>query len=128
MATGYHLEVGYLSGYSTKHNGDSAWDELKRVVIAVADNPLAIYAEARNFNAPDVCPCGCGATLMEHCEVYREQGFGSNGVFAINEDERYVILIASGSREMKEHTRRAFCRLVLYQMHKQGIEVSLHVG
>jgi len=127
MSTTYIIQIGYLSGASTQISHDEAWKILKEYTARLSRQPQIIHDEAVKFGAPETCPCGCGATLMEHCEIYGEDH--NPGIPLIIDDQRQqIVQLASGSRTMKEHVRRAFCRLLIYEMHRHGIEVNLTVG
>lgn len=127
MSTGYTIEIGYISGYSWNGNREDAWLLLAGAASIIAKHPQFIEEEALRFGAPKVCPCGCGATLKEHCEVYQHEYITDGGPLLIDHEKQVIFQMASGNREMKEHVRRAFCRLILYEMHKLGIEVNIIV-
>lgn len=47
------------------------------------------------------------------------------------EERRYISMLASGgspSRELKEKSRRAFCRLVTKEMHQKGMNINIKVA
>ena len=123
MATGWSLSIGYNSGYSYNGDDQEAWDELVRVTKKLCEHPERIEAEAYAYGAPLADPNG--ETLFSYCERYREQ---QGGTITINQDQRVIHQIASGDRAMKEYVRRAFCRLILQDMHRLNIEVNLIVA
>jgi hypothetical protein len=123
MSTGYTLTIGYLSGHSTKLDKDEAWQELVRCVEQLRVQPERIVQEARRLNAPETCEEGC-CTLLDMAQAYQHD----DGTLVLNHQEHYILQLASGDRMLKEHVRRAFCRLVIEEMHRQGIEVCLQVS
>jgi hypothetical protein len=131
MATSYYLSVGYLSGYSFQGGPDAAWEVLKWIVERLRHEPSKLVAEARRLGAPERCARGC-CDLRELAERY---GAGEDltltVVERVDEDDapvRYIRQVASGDRMLKEHVRRAFCRLVIEEAHREGIEVDLTVS
>lgn len=128
MATGYTIEIGYISGYSFRGDTQEAWNLLAGAASVIARHPHLIEEEALRFGAPKVCPCGCGATLREHAEIYQKEFIIEGGPLLIDYEKKVVFQSASGQREMKEHVRRAFIRCVMYEMHKLGIEISVIVS
>jgi hypothetical protein len=127
--TYYIIGVGYNSGSSCKeyHNNEKAWELLKSVVIEICNNPEKITEEAHKFNAPETCQHGptC-CTLAGHAERYKLPW--KDLTIRFDEENQTVVQLASGDREVKEHIRRAFCRLVLYAMHKHNVEINITVG
>ena len=120
--TGYSFSIGYLSGYGYKGSTDDAWQELVIVVEALKKRPERIVAEAQRLNAPEHCEEGC-CTLMTLAMSYQCH----DATLVIHHEERTIDQYASGDRMLKEHVRRAFCRLVIEDMHRLGIEVNLKV-
>lgn len=126
MATGYTLELGYQSGYSSHAD---AWEALKAYALYLCDHPAEIYDEARKFGAPDALD---GERLMDYAARYH----GAVDLTLVIQDPEgdekgHVYQCASGgapARVLKEHLRRAFCRLVIAEMHRKGIEVNLTVS
>jgi hypothetical protein len=128
--TGYYIEIGYLSGYSWRGTPEAAWDELKASVVYRCDHPEHIVAEAVRLGAVE------NDDLREHAEEYRGR---RDLTLKIVEQPRtlaeeqegfepYIQQFASGDRVTKEIVRRAFCRLVIEDMHRLGIEVNLKVA
>ena len=126
MGTAYTITIGYLSGYSYGGDKDDAWDELVQCVEALREQPERLVAEARRLNAPETCNYGC-CTLENVAETYRA-AFTHGNPLTINYDQRYIMQMATGDRAQKEHVRRAFCRLLIEEMHRKGIEVCLTVS
>jgi hypothetical protein len=128
--TGYYLSSGYNSGYSVREGAPvDGWEKLKEIALRLCSQPEKIVDEAIKFGAPPICEDGC-CTLLDYAMRYQPQ---DDGTFKIHEsenddDEAYIAMHASGDRELKEHIRRAFCRLVIYEMHKLGLEVNLSVA
>jgi hypothetical protein len=97
--------------------------KLVRCVEQLRVQPERIVQEARRLNAPETCEEGC-CTLLDMAQAYQSD----DGTLVINHQEHYILQLASGDRMLKEHVRRAFCRLVIEDMHRQGIEVCLQVS
>lgn len=126
MSTTYIISIGYNSGFSCKHDDsikDKSWELLKSVVNKICSDPNSIVEEARRFNAPEEEIDEC---TLENCAARYELPWNDMTIY-FNEEEKLVVQCAAGSREIKEHIRRAFCRLVLQEMHKHNIEINLTV-
>lgn len=129
--TGYHITIGYLSGYDK----DEAWGVLKRTVARVCANPELIAAEAHELAMPL-------EVAREYAESYRsfsaDTGRTEDSTLTIKEkdpkdsdSEPQVMQLASGggsSRAIKEAMRRAVCRIVMREMHGLGIEININVA
>jgi hypothetical protein len=124
MGTGYSITLGYQSGYSTCLDQDEAWQALVDCVQALRLQPERIVKEAQRLGAPAACEDHC-CTLQQMAEAYSSN---DDATLRINQRERYIYQLATGDRTLKEHVRRAFCRLVIEEMHRQGIEVCLEVA
>lgn len=132
--TSYVLTPGYNSGSSGSFAGpDEQWAALKRVAAAVRADPDALAREARRFGCPEACEDGC-CTLAEFVDVYRPKEnvpLVVDYTLQVDDKNREVRQYASGggaSRTIKEHLRRAFCRLVIARCHAVGLEINLRVG
>lgn len=129
MGVGYHIRLGY-NGRTDWHS-DDAWKELKNFALKLAKQPEVIAEEAKKFNAPENCCDECETTLIDVCKTY-DKSYG-NPLTIIDkldnegDPDKQVMQMATGGCLLKDHTRRAFCRLIINEMHKQGIEVSLTV-
>lgn len=125
--TGYYIESGYQSGCSR----EEAWEEIKRITNYLCEHPSLIAEEALNFRAPAIAD---DETILEFALKYKERTDLTIRIIedeVDGEDRRHVVQYASGggqSRVMKEHLRRAFCRLVLTEMHRRGMEVNITVA
>lgn len=129
--TGYHISIGYLSG----GDKDEAWATLKEVVAKLCAEPAAVAMEALKYGMPP-------DRVREYAEPYRSfsaaTGRTEDSTLVIKEadpddPESYhqVMQLAGGggeSRGLKEATRRAFCRLVLKEMHKREYEININVS
>ncbi len=130
MSTEYNLSLGYQSGYSRQGGHDVFWQLLRGCVESLRYDPEAIVAEARRLAAPETCGKGC-CTLRSVAKSYMlDKHKGSPLVIRDpeGEDGGYVLQLTTGDRKLKEHVRRAFCRLVIERMHRLGIEVNLRVS
>ena len=122
--TGYYIEVGYNSA----HNNDDVWEKLKEVTKYYCDNPELIVGEVlriyKDWSYSDK------GELIEYANAYTEQTDLTIKIIE-KEDEKYIQQYASGggnSREIKEHLRRAFCRLILNKMHENCMEINIRVS
>lgn len=125
---GYYLDIGYSD------NPEEAWKELRRHVVHLCAHPERIATEASRLGCPEELE---GEMLADYAERYRDREdytiFIQETALATLADpgSPYVVQFASGGgpgRVLKEHLRRAFCRLVIEHMHRQGIEVNLRVS
>jgi hypothetical protein len=128
--TGYYIETGYQSGCSR----EEAWEEIKRITRYLCDHPNLLVKEALEFRAPATAD---GETILDYANKYKEQNDLTCRIIEkqdkLDPDEQiqHVVQYASGggaSRTMKEHLRRAFCRLVMNEMHRKGMEVNVRVS
>lgn len=126
--TSYIIEIGYNSGYSQMHpyinSKDNQWACLKETVTRVCNDTQRIIDDAKLYGAPDIDRRG--NTLSEAAEMCKD-GNPNGFFFQENEEGNHFVMHASGDRELKEHVRRAICRMVILDMHKLGIEVCLRV-
>ena len=125
--TGYHINLGYSA---TRVDYDEMWKVLKQKTREICDNPQAIIAEARRLgNAPETCPDGC-CKLDTYADNYAEPFYGYGHPITIIEREgnRQIMQLASTDSGIKYHVRRAFVRLLIEAMHREGIEVNLSVA
>lgn len=144
MATGYHLEVGYNSGCSGFFGThEDAANILLAVVRQVAESPLEILMEAGRERG--LSSLSFYDDILDYAKrfQYSLEHPDEDGTVTItpprgNESWRVMLLAtggpgieedgAWGARSLKELVRRAFCRLVILEMHRRGIEVSLVVA
>jgi len=122
--TSYHIEVGYNSS----HGKDEAGKRLLKVVAELQAEPTRISQEVHRLR-PDLT----AAQLSPFIESYRAP-ISDLTLYINTTDEglpRVNQVASSGngprSRELKEECRRAFCRLVIEAMHREGMEVNLSV-
>jgi len=121
MATSYTIEVGYNS----THDYDEVGEKLLNVVSQLQDNPERIHEEVMRFDSLD------GEMVMEYCECYRKPVQDLTLRVSGEGREARVYQCASGggeARDCKEACRRAFARLVVSEMHKEGMEVNFSVN
>lgn len=128
--TGYHISIGYLSGYDK----DEAWEVLKSVVLDLCHNPHHLVDEAVRFGMDPKTACEYAAAYVG--ASLEKQGT-EDSTLRIIEGERaegnppQIMQLAGGSgesRTIKEQMRRAFCRLVMREMHKLEIEININVA
>lgn len=126
MATGWSITIGYNSSHSPVEKED-LWEILKNSAQIWRINASTLRDEAERYGAPLELD---GENLMDFCEVYRRDWL-MGGPLHIDDDKQALYIDASGggaSRVLKEHVARAFCRLVVIDMHHKCIEVNLHVS
>jgi hypothetical protein len=122
MVTSYSIEVGYNSGKQP----DEVWEALKNAVAKIQANPQQLFVEILQFE-PD-------ANLQMIEEIVGNYKAPVNDLtLKVVEKEGFqaVWQWASGGepyRGAKESCRRAFCRLILYEMHQQKMEVNIVVS
>lgn len=123
MATGYTLQVGYLSA----GNREEAWREMKAITAALRADPSAITREVLRLESGHT-----SESLDDYAEAYRLDSDATITIHeAIGDRPACIHQMASGggeSRDIKEAMRRAFCRLVIEAMHRKGIEVTMIVS
>lgn len=120
--TGYHISIGYNSGAPI-----SAWEFLLESVEHISAAPEYIVREVRretlNWTEEELRPFAARYKAKDDDTLTIIQPTeGANG---------QVMQLASGggeSRLIKEAVRRAFCRLVMLEMHKMRIEVNVTVA
>jgi hypothetical protein len=130
--TGYHISIGYLSGGD--FDKDEAFQVLKKVALELCHNPHHLVDEAVRFGMRPQTACDYAAAYVNASE---EQRGTEDSTLRIIEGERaegnppQIMMLAGGageSRTIKEQIRRAFCRLIMREMHKLEIEVNINVA
>ncbi len=126
--TSYTIKVGYNSNY----NNEEVWEYLHKIGLQIADNPSLIADEAHRFDSLNK------KELTEYAESFKTrkdltiQFKTEPNEYENKEDfEPHIYMMASGgghARLLKESVRRAYCRLVLVEMHKQQMEIDISVG
>jgi len=122
MATSYRL----TDGYNSAHDRNEVWDELQKVVEELRKDTDRIVNEVLRLE-PDRNKKEIGNLAM----YYMPPAVDLTLTIQDTEDSRGVMQLASGTgsaRDRKESIRRAFCRLVIEEMHKRKMEVSLIVA
>jgi len=120
--TSYNL----YPGYSSEANQDEVWLALKQASEEVCKAPPVIFMEV--FRLEKDHPRDL---LLECVTCYSDATECPAQVIDSEERGRSIYSTASGGgeyRPVKEACRRAFARLVIEKMHKQGLEVSLTVS
>ena len=125
MAVGFHIELGYISGYGFDGRDDAAWQEVERIINTVRNDGALIstYIVGKTKATYD------GYPLSDFVNVYDESTLLSP-VMPYAEGQGYMVLCSGGgaSREAKELVARAFIRAVMTECHKQGIDISVTVA
>jgi DNA repair exonuclease SbcCD ATPase subunit len=93
--------------------------ELSRVAERGKDAEARRDAAENCEKGPDCC------TLQNHADRYKLPW--QDRTIYFDEKNQRVVQMASGDRLVKEHIRRAFCRLVMAEMHKLNIEINIVV-
>lgn len=126
--TGYHISIGYLSDYDK----DEAWSVLKMVVLDLCHNPHHLVDEAVRLG---MLPQIASMYAAAYTGASRENaGTGDSTLRIIEGSEDsppQIMMLASGtgeSRLIKEAMRRAFCRVLMREMHKLEIEINVNVA
>lgn len=100
---------------------------LLKVVKNLKENPNLIKEEVLSFN-PELAK---EEDLDEYANYYNDPEDGALEITKDKEDDMpCVAQLASGGgkeRNIKEAFRRAFCRLVIKEMHKKKMEVTLSI-
>jgi hypothetical protein len=116
--TSYSIEIGYNSTFKK----EEVLPVLQSVVKHLQDKPYLIAEEVMRIE-----PNLSKERVLEYAESYQEPVQD----LTIRWEESEVRMLASGageSRDIKEALRRAFCRLVLEAMHREKMEINIHVG
>lgn len=130
--TGYHISIGYNSTLGAQEKRE-AFDTLEHVVHEIRGQMDLLIDEAERERGSDRDRPADRASLTEYVKAYCLPATDATlTIFEPDGDKPGEILqLASGtgdSREYKERLRRAFCRLVIFEMHRRGIEVNLVVS
>lgn len=116
--TGYHLSIGYISGYTGWMRKDEAFKALIGLVVGIRENPLLIK--------PTDASQGPWTELHERVsDNYRVDG----PAMRVLEDS--ILLCCSGGqpyRKAKEETAMHACIYLVRRMAKLGIPLSLTVA
>ena len=119
MPTGYHIQIGYNS--ATPRN--DVVQRLLAVVDEICKTPELIIREVwrvENVNVP-----------AEYADNYRKPWNDLTVKILDDNGQPEIMQMASGGgieRDYKECMRRAFCRLVIQEMHRTKHEVNLVVA
>lgn len=118
---GYYVSVGYNPMFTSK----AVEDKLREVVLEICADPERIIREVWTMEGISISP--------EFAKSYQRPWKDDTIKFieAQGDSPFQVMQLASGSdpeRSKKESMRRAFCRLVMEEMHKSRMEVSIIVA
>ena len=126
--TGYYLEIGYNSGYSSN---EEAWANLKSAAELLRTDPGRIFREVKRLE-PEI-----DDTLLQECaEAYDGRDLSMTIVDEqaperLQDAPNYIRQFASGGgayRSVKEACRRAVCRILIEEMHRKKMEVNMRVS
>lgn len=121
----YYLELGFLSGESGPADSEVAWEELKnvsRIMRARTNTILGELMRVETHRNPED-----RGKLWRLIEQYHPR-FDNQAVVVQEQGTSGRILIGrakDGMRAESEAVRRAYCRLVIQEMHRRGIEITL---
>lgn len=121
MSTSYRIEPGYNSA----HSKSVVWAEMKRVVVELRTNPSLIIDEVMQIEP--------NANRLLITSVAYWYGMPENlAIRVVNwKDGGYVVQFSSGyrrERDAKESCLRAVCRIIIRELHKKQMEVSITVS
>lgn len=129
--TGYKITVGYNSNFSK----EEVAIKLITVGVNIANQPEIIAAEANKY-----IDMGIAIEYAKPFQIQEDKTIqfitkphNSTDKEDAAEDNfyPYIWMLASGSgesRSYKEEVRRAYCRLILAEMHKLKMEININVG
>ena len=130
--TGYYIYVGYNSN----HEDIVVWNTLKRITKEICENPSVLVEEVLSLHkiGNEIKMLREFSLSYKDCEdstitIIEPNPLNPKGN-AADLIRCEIVQYASGGgdeREVKELLRRAFCRLVLKEMHKRGMEVNILV-
>jgi len=129
--TGYYITVGYNSRYDK----ENVWKKLKEVVENICFEPSVILTEVLRFDISGLLKNTDLSELKEYAQSYKDQNDVTIKIVERTDSDGKAInsidQLASGGgieRKIKEHFRRAFCRLVLNEMHANNMEININVS
>jgi len=123
--TGYYIRLGYNSGYSSEYSKEQYEEQLLTSI-----NELCIHTHRVVSEVLRLEPTWDSSLLEQYTKSYGEKKDLTLTIARDEEGELVINQCASGgevARKIKESLRRAFCRLIMEEMHKKGIEVSVTV-
>lgn len=126
MATGYSIQIGYMSGDAYDGAaGSDLYTTLRSALENIVNSPDKVLSEILRIGdsfgpIPDYDP-------VEWIQIYLSSAWHPG----LDDSDRSLFISASGSgesRDLKEKVARAVCRMIMEAMHQRGIEVSIMVG
>ena len=131
--TGYYIEIGYCSGYTSTSDDDRHWEVLKNICLRISREPEKVIDEALRLGAPEEIE---DTNIREFAEHYRRCAspcleIVENKTSDESQAQRYVRFIAGGGgpvRQFREHLGCAVCRMIAEAAHREHIEVNIAVG
>ncbi len=114
---GWHIELGYCTGYT----GKADWKTVVELAEAIALDSETLATEA-SLIAPHLHD-----QIVEVAATYQPD---SNGRPLSMTDVQIMILASGGDlyRTAKEHTARAFVRLLMHAVHERGFDITVMVA
>ena len=119
---GFHLELGYQSGYLGGWNEAQQWDFLVGVVKQVHLTDTFIQT-VKQYGFPD-------SVLDDKCPdiVSWTESYLNHGALSMLEAKKVVMIIAGGGhdfRTAKESIALAVCHITMIECAKKGFHVNL---
>lgn len=117
-----------MAGWKISVGSDAdSWSAVRKYIGHLRDNPQLVCDEAVRCGAPLMLE---ETQLLDICELLVDAWQSAPQVLEIADSGQApaVLLTVTGGmpgRVLKEHCRRAIVRLVLTEMHRQGIDVSV---
>jgi hypothetical protein len=123
MSIGFHLELGYQSGFLSHLHQDEQWEFMREL----ADNINQVYGLEVSELAKSY---GFPKSIQD--EYYAVGNFAiqylKTGGMNIKEDEQTIAIYASGGdeyRTAKEAVALAVCHVIMMECAKKGFHVNL---
>ncbi len=121
---GFHMTVGYCSGYLTDMSDEDQWEQLVKSARNVANDYPELFSEyIHHFGFP--------LSVLD-TEHRSPEAFAlvylNNGGLTILKDKQEIMILASASgdsRKAKESIALAVCQLTMFDCAKLGITVNL---
>ena len=116
-------------GYNTNNSREDPWEVLKDEARKICNDPEMIEQETHrviDITNRIVPRLETDDIVQDYCSVYSKP-FGSHGhpIKIIEMDQQIMQMVSTSADLIKYEVRRAFVRLLLFRMHKQGIEINI---
>lgn len=118
MSTGWMIEIGTISGYTTHADTATAWSLISHATRALQLDPEPLRYYGVDVNDPN------GEPVQRALIAYLQH-------ITINQATWRIRIVASGSgpwRAWKERVARAIMRYLLAEAHRAGFDLSISVS